>query len=70
MKDARPRKDLRGVLQTISPDEIFGRYSRYSNPDKGSYYLIPLLKELNNHVVSQSLYTINEHTTDTSPVHL
>jgi len=51
MEDATPREDLRDRLHQVEPNAIFGRYERYKTP-RGAYYLVPLLRQVKNHVVS------------------
>jgi len=48
---ATPRQDLRDMLGQMTPDSIFKRPSRYSGRSKEAYYLIPLLRQLERHIV-------------------
>ncbi|KAF8813065.1 hypothetical protein BYT27DRAFT_6392095 [Phlegmacium glaucopus] len=50
--EATPRQDLRDALSQMKPNSIFRRpTSTYDQRSKGAYYLIPLLRQLENHVV-------------------
>jgi hypothetical protein len=64
--EATPRQDLRDVLSQMKPSSIFGPPKSTRKYDqrftKGSYYLIPLLRRLENHVVGYlSLFTLCLH---------
>jgi hypothetical protein len=52
--EATPRQDLRDVLSQLKPNAIFGKPKHNRKYDerftKGAYYLIPLLRQLENHV--------------------
>jgi hypothetical protein len=54
--EATPRQDLQDALSKMKPNSIFGQPNTAVNygqrPTKGAYYLIPLLRQLENHVVS------------------
>ena len=60
--EATPRQDLKSILGEMEPLSTFRRPAstrEYDQRSKGAYYLIPLLKQLKNHVVSHSLlYTV------------
>ena len=60
--EATPRQDLRDTLSQMEPVSIFRRPAstkEYKQRCKGAYYLIPLLRQLENHVVSHFLvYTV------------
>jgi hypothetical protein len=62
LEGATPRQDLRDTLSRMEPVSIFRRpvsTREYKQRSKGAYYLIPLLRQLENHVVSQFLlYTV------------
>ena len=62
LAEATPRQDLRDLLSQMEPLSIFRRPASirgYKQRSKGAYYLIPLLRHLENHVVSHFLpYTV------------
>ena len=62
LREATPRQDLRDILNQMDPLSIFRRPAstrEYDQRSKGAYYLIPLLRQLENHVVSHFLlYTV------------
>jgi hypothetical protein len=62
LEEATPRQDLRNSLSQMKPISIFRRPAstrEYNQRSKGAYYLISLLKQLENHVVSHFLlYTV------------
>jgi len=54
LEEATPRTDLRVVLDNMTPVSIFRRpdaSKKRSQRSKGAYYLIPLLRQLESHVV-------------------
>ena len=54
LEEATPRTDLRVILDNVTPLSIFRRPAaskKRSKRSKGAYYLIPLLRQLENHVV-------------------
>ena len=63
LAEATPRQDLKDTLSQMEPHSIFKRPAstrRYKQRSKGAYYLIPLLKQLENHVVSHFLLYLDE----------
>ena len=57
--EATPRQDLRDILSQMTPDSIFRRPSSYSARTEEAYHLIPLLRQLERHVVGYfSLYAL------------
>ena len=58
LAEATPRKDLRETLSQMEPLSIFRRPAStrgYGQRSKGAYYLVPLLRQLERHVVSHFL---------------
>ena len=56
--EATPRQDLRDTLSQMKPLSIFRRPAstrEYKQRSKGAYHLIPLLRQLENHIVSHFL---------------
>ena len=59
--EATLRQELRDILSQMEPLTIFRRPASTRERDqrsKGAYYLIPLLRELEKHVVSRFLLYI------------
>jgi len=63
MADATPRQDLRDILAEIGPNLIFGRFST-SRLRQGSYYLIPLLRQIKIHIVRHVIVLLTVHKLD------
>ena len=56
LEDATPRQDLQESLSRMDPFSIFKPpTSTYDRRSKGAYYLIPLLRQLEHHVVGYLL---------------
>ena len=58
LREATPRQDLRDILSSMTPDSIFKQPRDCSGRSKGAYYLIPLLQQLERHVVGYLLLYI------------